>query len=279
MEVGIFSRTYETGDLQDTFRRMTTQGMTHTQFNLSNAGLPTMPEKIAEEDLIRIRECADAFGVSMVAMTGTFNMIDPDEEERRRGARQFALQCRVAKELKIPVVTLCTGSKNKESKWKWHEDNLKASAWDDLLRTTESILQYAEENNIVLGVEPEASNIINSASRARKYLDIFDTPRLKIVMDAANLFHPEEVAEMEKMLFEAFDILEKDIVLAHAKDFSFAGDIAFTAPGKGALDFSLYLRLLKKTGYKGALIMHGLTEGEASESKAYLEKVIKDENI
>ena len=50
-EIGIFSRTYEIGDLEETYRRMTANGITHTQFNLSNAGLPSLPEHVAETKL------------------------------------------------------------------------------------------------------------------------------------------------------------------------------------------------------------------------------------
>ena len=50
-ELGIFSRTYEVKDLEETCRRMRVQGLFHTQFNLSNAGLDTLPEHADEETL------------------------------------------------------------------------------------------------------------------------------------------------------------------------------------------------------------------------------------
>lgn len=289
MEIGVFSRTYETGDLRDTFTRMRRDGMTHTQFNFSNAGLPTLPETIAEGDIVRIRETAEEFGITIDAVTGTFNMIDPDEDARARGCAQFSVQCRAARELGIPVVSLCTGSKNLQSKWKWHDDNLLDSSWDDLMRSTEIVLRHAEDNGIVLGVETEASNIINTPARARRYLDTFKSPHLKIIMDGANLFRPAEVPEMERILREAFEILGKDIVLAHAKDFAYAAapagsgagagasaqpaQLDFVAAGRGVLDFPLYVRLLKESGYKGALIMHGLSEAQIPESLAFLKKL------
>jgi len=47
------------------------------------------------------------------------------------------------------------------------------------------------------------------------------------------------------------------------------------APGLGALDFEYYLGLLKKSGYNGALIMHGLREDEVPQSRDYLKNLIK----
>ena len=252
-EIGIFSRTYEIGDLEETYRRMTANGITHTQFNLSNAGLPSLPEHVAETKLEEIRTLTAKYNIRLDALSGTFNMIDPDEEARKKGCDQFKLQCQIARYLGIPIVTLCTGSKNKESKWKWHEDNTKQSSWDDLMRTTETILKYADDNDVILGVETEASNIICSPEIARKYMDASGSDRIKIIMDGANLFHDGDAADMEKVLKEGFEILGRDIVLAHAKDISFKGNTEFVAAGQGDLDFRLYIDLLKKTGYEELL--------------------------
>lgn len=68
----------------------------------------------------------------------------------------------------------------------------------------------------------------------------------------------DQIPRMEQVLRETFDALGKDIVLAHAKDFT--GDMTFTAAGEGRLDFPLYIRLLKQSGYHGARILHGLAE-------------------
>ena len=154
MQIGVFSRTYELSDLEETYRRMRGHGLSHTQFNLSNAGLPTLPAHVTDEDLARIQALSAAYGITLDALTGTFNMIDPDEAAREQGCRQFAEQCRIARELGIPIVSLCTGSKNPESKWKWHDDNLKDASWADLMRSTERVLKCAEERAIAPCASP-----------------------------------------------------------------------------------------------------------------------------
>lgn len=279
MQIGVFSRTYELSDLEETYRRMQGHGLSHTQFNLSNAGLPTLPAHVTDEDLARIQALSAVYGITLDALTGTFNMIDPDEAAREQGCRQFAEQCRIARELGIPIVSLCTGSKNPESKWKWHDDNLKDASWADLMRSTERVLKCAEDNHIILGVETEASNIINTAQRARKYLDTVGSPYLRIIMDGANLFRPEQVSDMQNVLTEAFALLGKDIVLAHAKDIALDQSIAFTAAGQGCLDYGTYLRLLKQTKYDGPLIMHSLSEQQIPDSKRFLEAMLRDGEI
>jgi sugar phosphate isomerase/epimerase len=255
---------------------MTADGIFHTQFNLSNAGLPTLPETIEEKKIEEIKNLTKKYNITLDALSGTFNMIDPDEEARKKGCEQFGLQCRIARLLDIPIVSLCTGSKNPRSKWEWHEDNEKQSSWDDLMRSTEVIVKYAEENHVILGVETEASNIINTPQKARKYIEATGSSNIKIIMDGANLFRPQQVHDMKNVLKEAFEILGKDIVLAHAKDFSFDKTLAFTAAGNGVLDFKYYIGLLKQYGYEGALVMHGLSAEQVPNSKNFLEEILKN---
>ena len=274
MEIGIFSRTYERMSLEAVFRQMDRQGIHHTQFNLSSAGMAALPDSVDEETLLTVRALAKKYGITLDALSGTFNMIDPDVDARTRGCRQFETQCRAARLLGIPIVTLCTGSRHPTNKWAWHEDNLTEAAWSDQMRSTEQILRSAQDNGIILGVETEASNIICTPEKARQYLDDVGSSNLKIIMDGANLFRPEQVPRMGSILEEAFDALGKDIVLAHAKDFSLGQDIDFVAAGEGELDFPLYIRLLKQCGYGGPLVLHGLAQSQIEKSVAFLKRAM-----
>ena len=279
MNIGIFSKTYENATLEESFQKLNKDGIYHIQFNFASAGLSPLPEVISEEILNKIQTLAKQYSINLDILTGTFNMIDPDIEARNRSIQQFELQCRAAHELHIPIVSLCTGSKHPESKWKWHDDNLKEESWNDLIETTKKIIPFAEKYNVILGVETEASNIIDTADKARKYLDEIHSPHLKIIMDGANLFHPGQKQPMKETLDHAFAVLGKDIVIAHAKDFSYDGNLKFVAAGEGELDFPYYVQLLKENGYTGSIIMHGLSEQQIPTSKQFLERILEDANV
>jgi sugar phosphate isomerase/epimerase len=79
-----------------------------------------------------------------------------------------------------------------------------------------SALIAAEKNNLILAFEPESENIVNSATRARKLLNELRHPRLRIVIDPANLI--SQGCNQKEVLDEAFALLGDSIVLAHAKD-------------------------------------------------------------
>ena len=91
--------------------------------------------------------------------------------------------------------------------------------------------------------EPERANVINTATRGRALLDTMQSPRLKVVMDPANLIAPENKQHMHHILDEAFELLGEDIVLAHAKDIG--PDNTFQPAGTGILDYDYYLHHLR----------------------------------
>ena len=126
----------------------------------------------------------------------------------------------------------------------------------------------AEKNNLILAFEPESENIVNSASRARKLLDELRDPRLRIVIDPANLISPG--CNQKEVLDEAFALLGDSIVIAHAKDRD--REFQACAAGKGILDFEYYLQCLKQSGFTGPLIMHGLEEKDVAFSREFLTK-------
>src|SRR5205085_9742453 len=112
--------------------------------------------------------------------------------------------------------------------------------------------------DVLPAFEPEVSNVVDSAVKARRLLDEVGSPRLKVVLDGANIFHAGELPQMERILREAVALLGPDIALAHAKDLSRDGEAGHEAAGHGLLDYDLYLSLLASAGYAGPLILHGL---------------------
>jgi sugar phosphate isomerase/epimerase len=75
---------------------------------------------------------------------------------------------------------------------------------------------------------------------------------------------------MNEVLDQAFALIGKDIVLAHAKDLSHDGDAGHEAAGHGKLDYDRYLSLLHASGFQGPLLLHGLSEAQVPGCVAFL---------
>ena len=75
---------------------------------------------------------------------------------------------------------------------------------------------------------------------------------------------------MSEILDEAFALVGKDIALAHAKDLDHDGDAGHLPAGHGRLDYDAYLALLRQYGFKGPLLLHGLSEAQVPGCVAFL---------
>jgi sugar phosphate isomerase/epimerase len=123
---------------------------------------------------------------------------------------------------------------------------------------------------VVLAFEPEVNNVVDSAQKARRLLDEMASPCLKVTIDPANLFHAGELPRMGEVLDEAFALVGKDVVLAHAKDLDHDGDAGHLAAGQGKLDYARYLSLLHTHRFQGPLLLHGLSAAQAPGCVAFL---------
>jgi sugar phosphate isomerase/epimerase len=277
VRLGIFAKTFARSSPEGVFDALARHDLRETQFNMSVAGLPPMPDEITPVLANRVREAAAERNIALIAISGTFNMIHPDAEVRRDGLRRLGLLAGACEGLGTSTVTLCTGTRDPEDMWRRHPDNGTPEAWRDLLAAMQVALEMAEGHGITLAFEPETGNVVDSAAKGRRLLDEMRSPRLRVVMDAANLFDAKDPARRlsrsEEVLGEAFGLLGGDLVLAHAKDVKRSGEVV--AAGKGHLDYDLYLRHLCEVGYTGPLVLHGLAEEEVAGSLAFLrEKLV-----
>jgi sugar phosphate isomerase/epimerase len=270
VELGIFAKTFPRPSLAGTLDAIVAHGLRTTQFNLACAGLPSLPDALDPAAVAGIRQEFDARQLSMAALSGTFNMIHPDAAVRQAGLRSLEVLASACAPLGTSILTLCTGTRDPDDMWHGHPDNATPAAWRDMLESIEQAVAIAEAHDITLAFEPEPANVIDRPAKARRLLNEMRSPRLKVLIDGANLFHPGDIPRMSEILDEAFALLGPDIVLAHAKELGRDGQVGQAAPGEGCLDFDRYISLLERAGYRGPLIVHGLPEAAVAGGLAFL---------
>jgi sugar phosphate isomerase/epimerase len=270
MQLGIFAKTFMRPTVEEVFQAVARHGVHCVQFNFASAGVPSLPAEIDPLLATRIRKAASERRVAIAAISGTFNMIHPDVGERREGLRRLNVIAGACAEIGANLVTVCTGTRDPANMWRFHPENGSIGAWRDLLATMKKALTIAAKHDITLALEPETANVVSSARKARRLLDELKSPRLKIIMDAANLFRPGDLARMDEILEEAFDLLGPDIILAHAKELALDGHPSGLALGSGALDWDRIMALLHRVHFTGPLVMHGFEECDVAASVKFL---------
>ena len=84
IRLGIFAKTFVRPSLEATLDAVASHGLSCVQFNMACVGLPTLPEAIEPALAAEVADAFRARGLEMAAVSGTFNMIDPDRARRRR---------------------------------------------------------------------------------------------------------------------------------------------------------------------------------------------------
>jgi sugar phosphate isomerase/epimerase len=268
MKLGIFAKTFDGGTSLEVLTSAKSAGYDAVQYNMACSGLGSLPTDISRDAAEAVHAASIETGVAIAAVSATYNMIHPVRIKREAGRRSFEAIASSAARMGTHLLTVCTGSYDPYDQWRYHPDNSSAAAWEDMCKEFSTLISIADKYDVLIGVEPELANVIDSAQRARELIETLQSDRIRIIFDPANLFEVES-SERRKMLIEnAFELLQDRVSLAHAKDRRENG--SFTTVGTGVLDYPHYLTMLLQAGFQGTLIAHGFDANEAEDVATFL---------
>jgi len=274
VRIGILLGTFKTGSLATRLDGVKANGIDTIQLSMDCTGLPLMPDEITSQHARQIRAEAAARKITLASVSGTFNMCHPDAEYRQAGLRRLRVIAEACHEMGIDKIHLCSGTRDRTSMWKAHPDNDTPAAWRDTMASMREAVDIARQARVVLAFEPEVNNVVSSARKARRLIDEIGSPHLKVTFDAANLFPAGQLPRMKEILEEAFTLIGREVVLAHAKDLDHDGDAGHLPAGHGKLDYDTYIALLRKYKFTGPLLLHSLTEAQVPECVNFLRRKI-----
>lgn len=236
-----------------------------------------IPECVSDEALRAIADASAETDVPIGAINGTWNMAHPDASIREEGLRRFEGFLNAVQALNVPIVSLCSGSRSRQGLWSFDPETSSDGAWRDMVSAMRRAVQMAEARRITLAIETEAANVIDTPERARRILDEIASPCLKMVLDAANLFHPGQAhpKNAHPSLDRAMACFGRDVVLAHGKDIRPSDGIDFCGTGFGMVDFPYMIELLRRENFSGDMMLHGIaSETDMPICRAYMQRCL-----
>ncbi len=272
--LGTMSRHVDRPEIEQVADVISSLGLTVVQLSMESAGVDPMPGRLPASTVARIARAFENAGVRIAAVSGTFNIIDPDRDERDRNMARFIELCGTCSGLGTRVVTTSSGTRNPYSMWRAHPGNHLTDAWTEMVDQTGIMADAAARAGVVMAVEPETANVVDSTARAKSLIDAVRSPGLGITFDPANFYYPSDLTQMAETLEAGFRDIGGHIALAHAKDViappAGGTHCHYRPAGQGVLDYPLYLRLLEKSGYTNGLIMHSLSEADIPRSRDFI---------
>lgn len=119
--------------------------------------------------------------------------------------------------------------------------------------------KLAEHYQIMLSIEIMDTNFIGTIANGKKYLDIINSPWLKLYVDIGNLYrHSFDI-------FQELEVFRTDIVQVHIKD-TLPGKFRDLNLGEGDVPLKEVKQALNENGYSGPYVIEiwNTTSGEES---------------
>ncbi len=129
----------------------------------------------------------------------------------------------------------------------------------------------AQQHGVTVLFEPFFRGFLASAKRTRLFLEEVDSPRIRVLLDPANLL---EINDLEEM----FDQLAPWIDCLHAKDRKLHVDRGVPA-GQGDLDYPTFVKLAAQRTPKAPLILEYVGANDYTQALVHLEAAMRTAGV
>lgn len=226
------------------------------------------PGKLSPGLAMSIGEAFQRNGVSIAVLGCYLHYFNQDKDQLRVNMERCKELIRHARFMGAPTVGFEVGFP--EEAGQFERD------WKVLKASIEELSEEAEKWGAIVGLEAANGHLIETAPQLAAMLDEVPTSQLGVVLDPGNLLNAGNFHQQDEVIEEAFALLGKRIVAAHAKDLQWTedGQLIAVAPGFGTMNYELYLRLLQQYKPGVHLTMEEAVTAEMREqSKQYIEDV------
>jgi sugar phosphate isomerase/epimerase len=218
----------------------------------------------------RCRQVADTYrsaGITLHSLGVYTNLIHPDPSERQANLAYFEEMMQVGSHMGVRTfVTEAGHYYNAEEPAPRVEYHLQEDVWRQMVATGRELAERAERHDATVLFEPYYRHFFASAKRTRVYLEEVDSPRLRALLDPANLLELNDLSEM-------FDQLGPWIECLHAKDRKLHVDRGVPA-GQGDLDYHEFVRLAAERTPHAPLILEYVGPDNFKQALTHLRSII-----
>jgi sugar phosphate isomerase/epimerase len=221
------------------------QGITDTQLFLlqkdSNYWKYNGRNDVSDMTDARCKAIADTYrskGIAIHSIGVYTNLIHADEAERAANLTYFGDMMRIGAAMDVRVFVTEAGHYHPEGPAPAIPYHYQEEVWRRTVAVGKELAALAEKNDATVLIEPSFRGFFASAKRTRVFIEEVGSPRMRILLDPANLLEVNDQEEMFAQLGPYIDCL-------HAKDFKLHANGGVGA-GKGDLDYDRFVALAAK---------------------------------
>ncbi|MBN2328559.1 MAG: sugar phosphate isomerase/epimerase [Candidatus Omnitrophica bacterium] len=208
-------------------------------------------------------------GISIHSIGVYTNLIHPDPFERKANLSYFEAMMKIGAHMNVKTfITEAGHFYDAEKPAPAIEYHFQEDVWRTMLATAKELDAIAEQYNATVLFEPFYRHFFSTAKRTRVFIDEIGSPRLRVLLDPANLLELNDLGEM-------FNQLQPYIDCLHAKDRKLHVDHGVPA-GQGDLDYSEFVKLAAKHTPDAPLIMEYVGLETYKPALAHLRQIIQN---
>ncbi|HPM82630.1 MAG TPA: sugar phosphate isomerase/epimerase family protein [Candidatus Anammoximicrobium sp.] len=206
-------------------------------------------------------------GISIHSIGVYTNLIHPDEAERKANLDYFEAMMKIARAMGVRMLITEAGHFRSDEPEPPVPHHFQEDVWKTMVATGKELARRAEAHDAVVLCEPFFRGFLASAKRTRLFLEEVDSPRVKALLDPANLIEINDLDEM-------FQQLQPWIECLHAKDRKLHVDRGVPA-GQGDLDYERFVTLAAQRTPHAPLILEYVGPQDYQQARAHLETAIR----
>jgi len=205
-------------------------------------------------------------GVAIHSIGVYTNLIHPDAEERKANLAYFDAMMRIGANMGVHVFVTEAGHHHTNAPEPPVPLHFQESTWKQMVDTGKQLAEMAERYKATVLFEPFFRGFLATAKRMRLYLEDVGSPRVRALLDPANLLEANDLEEMFSQLGPWIDCL-------HAKDRKLHVDRGVAA-GQGDLDYPKFVALAAQRTPKAPLILEYVGPKDYKQALQHLRKAL-----
>lgn len=214
-----------------------------------------------------IAEIYRAEGIAIHSLGVYTNLLHPDEDERKANLDYFEAMFRVGAAMGVHCFITESGHYEPPPEERTGLYHFRDEVWTRMVDAGKDLARRAEAHDAVVLFEPYYLGFLASARRSRLFLEAVGSPRIRALLDAANLLEVNDLEEMFGQLAPYVDCL-------HAKDRKLHVQRGVAA-GQGDLDYRNYVALAAKHAPHAPFILEYVGLADYKEALAVLHAAIQ----
>lgn len=217
-----------------------------------------------EREIVAYKEAAEKADLVICEIGVWKNTLSLDAAERAEAIDYAVHQLELADFVGANCCVNIAGSYS--TQWDGpHPENFTERAFDDIVRTTQKIIDAVNPRQTCYSLEPMPWMYPDTADSYLRLIEAIDRKGFAAHLDPVNVIcSPQLYYKNGAVIEEWFQKLGDQIRSCHAKDIQLAGKLTVhldeCRPGLGALDYETYLRCMSALPDRACMMLEHMTE-------------------